>query len=61
MVRDLIGLVLLFGFKVCGIVEDEEWDLSFVVGLVLFFNYKSSSLDLLDSDEDSSFLYEEGN
>ncbi|XP_033032872.1 GPALPP motifs-containing protein 1 isoform X3 [Trachypithecus francoisi] len=61
MARDLIGPALPPGFKARGTAEDEERDPSPVAGPALPPNYKSSSSDSSDSDEDSSSLYEEGN
>ncbi|XP_039329234.1 GPALPP motifs-containing protein 1 isoform X2 [Saimiri boliviensis] len=61
MARDLIGPALPPGFKARGTAEDEERDPSPVAGPALPPNYKSSSSNSSDSDEDSSSLYEEGN
>ncbi|XP_006837680.1 PREDICTED: GPALPP motifs-containing protein 1 [Chrysochloris asiatica] len=61
MARDLIGPALPPGFSARGTAEDEGRDPSPVAGPALPPNYKSSSSDSSDSDEDSSSLYEEGN
>ncbi|XP_049634774.1 GPALPP motifs-containing protein 1 isoform X2 [Suncus etruscus] len=59
MARDLIGPALPPGFKTQGTAEDEERAPS--PGPALPPNYKRSSSESSDSDEDSSSLYEEGN
>lgn len=60
MARDLIGPALPPGFKTQGTAEDERAP-SPVAGPALPPNYKRSSSESSDSDEDSSSLYEEGN
>ncbi|KAK1342120.1 hypothetical protein QTO34_016877 [Cnephaeus nilssonii] len=59
MARDLIGPALPPGFKALGAAGDEERDPS--PGPALPPNYKSSSSESSDSDEDSNSLYGEGN
>lgn len=61
MARDLIGPALPPGFKAVGAAGDEERDPSPVAGPALPPNYKSSSSESSDSDEDSNSLYGEGN
>ncbi|EDM02310.1 similar to RIKEN cDNA 1200011I18, isoform CRA_b [Rattus norvegicus] len=61
MARDLIGPALPPGFKERATVEDQERDPSPVAGPALPPNYRSSSSDSSDSNEDSSSLSEEGN
>ncbi|XP_019505865.1 PREDICTED: GPALPP motifs-containing protein 1 isoform X1 [Hipposideros armiger] len=61
MARDLIGPALPPGFKALGTAEDKERDPSPVAGPALPPDYKSSSSESSDSDEDSSSLCEEGN